>query len=407
MSVLLLPAFALNGFVDLRAGGYFEREDYLRAQPLSEARLQLEQNYENGWTLLKFRGDFIYDDIKPEETNIAAGTGSFDLREVNAAFWLHENIDLKVGRQILTWGTGDLLFINDLFPKDWRSFLIGRDNEYLKAPADAVKIGYYSGLANIDLIYFPDFNSDRYLTGLRTSFWNPNFNSLVGKDHLTEAKMPRQYYDFDDDEVAARIYKNIFGYEAALYGYRGFWKSPAGQDADGYAIFPRLKVYGASLRGNLLNGIANLEYGEYYSVDDIDGDNLMIDNGQWRFLAGYEQELWADLTIGLQYYTEKMMDYEAYGESLFPGMERKDQVREVQSVRLTQQLLNQNLMISTIYLYSPTDLDHHWRTNGDYKVNDDLTVGASVISSYGRDENTFYSQFQKNSAAYLSLRYGF
>ena len=49
-------------------------------------------------------------------------------------------LDLKAGRQVVTWGTGDLLFINDLFPKDWQSFILGRDEEYLKAPSDTVKV---------------------------------------------------------------------------------------------------------------------------------------------------------------------------------------------------------------------------------------------------------------------------
>ena len=53
----------------------------------------------------------------------------WELREAYLKFRLPGDIDLKVGRQILTWGTGDLLFINDLFPKDWNSFLLGRDED--------------------------------------------------------------------------------------------------------------------------------------------------------------------------------------------------------------------------------------------------------------------------------------
>jgi len=40
--------------------------------------------------------------------------------------------------------------------------------------------------------------------------------------------------------------------EVALYGYQGFWKSPGGFDPlTGNAIFPELRVYGASLRSRL------------------------------------------------------------------------------------------------------------------------------------------------------------
>ena len=44
---------------------------------------------------------------------------------------------------MLTWGTGDLLFINDLFPKNWKSLAIGRDDEYLKDPSGAVKASFF------------------------------------------------------------------------------------------------------------------------------------------------------------------------------------------------------------------------------------------------------------------------
>ena len=36
--------------------------------------------------------------------------------------------DLKIGQQVLTWGTGDYVFLNDLFPKDYQSFFSGRDD---------------------------------------------------------------------------------------------------------------------------------------------------------------------------------------------------------------------------------------------------------------------------------------
>ena len=31
-------------------------------------------------------------------------------------------VDLRLGRQIITWGVGDLIFLNDVFPKDYAAF---------------------------------------------------------------------------------------------------------------------------------------------------------------------------------------------------------------------------------------------------------------------------------------------
>ena len=37
--------------------------------------------------------------------------------------------DVKIGQQVLTWGTGDYVFLNDLFPKDYPSFFAGRSDD--------------------------------------------------------------------------------------------------------------------------------------------------------------------------------------------------------------------------------------------------------------------------------------
>lgn len=138
---LSAPAYAapqLNGFIEWRGGLHLGDDPN---QPddtmLNEARLQLDSSA--SWKNVQFRAkaDFIYDDVD--------GEADIDPREVNAAFSPLSAVDLKFGRQILTWGVGDYIFINDLFPKDWKSFLLGRDDEYLKAPSDAVKVSFFFG----------------------------------------------------------------------------------------------------------------------------------------------------------------------------------------------------------------------------------------------------------------------
>jgi hypothetical protein len=110
-------------------------------------------------------------------------------------------------------GHGDLLFINDLFPKDWNSFFIGRDDEYLKAPSDSAKASFFSDWANLDVIYSPRFDSDRYIDGRRISYWNGQ--RLAGRDDEVDADKPDDV--FEDDEWAARLYRSVGAYEVATY----------------------------------------------------------------------------------------------------------------------------------------------------------------------------------------------
>ena len=396
------PAYAapqLNGFIEWRGGLRFGGDPN---QPddttLNEARLQLDSSA--SWKNVQFRAkaDFIYDGVD--------GEADIDPREVSAAFSPLSAVDLKIGRQILTWGVGDYLFINDLFPKDWKSFVLGRDDEYLKAPSDAVKASFFSDAANLDLVYTPRFNSDRYIDGKRISFFNPSLDRMAGeKDPFPVEKRDRW---FTNGEIAARLSRNLGGYDMALYGYHGFWKSPMGFDAvSGKATFPRLGVYGASARGNVFKGVGSLEVGYHDSLEDRAGNDPLTPNSQARFLAGYEQEIATDFTVGGQYYIEHMMDYAAYRKVLPAGAAPVDEDRHLLTLRLTWLAFHQNLRLSLFTFYSPSDHDAYLRLTAYYRFDDQWTasVGANLFT--GENERTFFGQFEDAANAYASVRYGF
>lgn len=362
-----------------------------------ENRLQFDLFSYRDWGDIKVKGDF-FGDLVTEQ-------GDFDLREANIFARPTSYMDIKIGRQILTWGTGDLVFINDLFPKDWQSFFIGRDTEYLKAPSDAVKISLFSDTANLDIIYTPQFDPDRFIDGSRISYWNSNLVSLAGENAIVHTDKPNRW--FKDSEIAARLYKNIDNYELAFYGYQGYWKSPGGQNTTmTQATFPDLNVYGTSVRGTVGKGIGNVEVGYYESADDSSGKNFLINNSEIRYLVGYTQEIGKDFTLGLQYYIEQLTDYDQYRDNL-PSGPARDELRHLTTVRLTKLLMKQNLRCSLFTYYCPSDKDVYMRPNVNYKVNDYLALEAGGNIFFGDYTQTFFSQFQNNTNIYMGFRYNF
>lgn len=209
--------FELQGFLDARGGLRTQDDPHeSKTATLAETRLQLNLFKALDWAKFRIKSDFLYDGVV-EGANV-------DLREANAFFTPFDFMDLKVGRQILTWGTGDYIFINDLFPKDFKSFFIGRDDEYLKAPSDALKASFYANPLNLDFVYTPRFNPDRFIDGERLSYFNPQLGRLAGQDAVISLLNRDEW--FEDSEIAWRLYRDIKGYGLALYGYNGFWKSP-------------------------------------------------------------------------------------------------------------------------------------------------------------------------------------
>ncbi len=398
---------ALHGFLDGRAGVRLANDPYQDTLALGEVRAQVDVSAAGASTTWRVRADLVYDDVVGgERIDLETGRGLLDLREANVLLSPLSFMDVKAGRQILTWGTGDLLFINDLFPKDWQSFFTGRDVEYLKAPSDALFVSLFPSFASIDLAYTPRFDADRHIRGERLSYWNPMLGRRVGQDAEIDPVRPDDW--FEDDELALRVSRTLGGYELAAYGYDGYWKSPVGFDpVAGRATFPRLSVYGASARGTLAGGILNLEGGYYDSRDDRGERAALAPNSETRALVGYEHEIVRNLTGAVQAYLERLDDYRAYRAGVPAGTPMRDEDRTVLTARLTQQLMNQNLVLSLFAYYSPSDADAYLRPGLTYKASDALllTVGANTF--HGRDDHTFFGQFEKNSNVYAGLRYSY
>lgn len=388
----------LNGFIEGRQGWRLRDDLYEKDTSISEIRMQLDLSKDVDWGIIKLKGDMIGDQVEKK--------AYAELRELNLDFSPFDFMDAKIGRQTLTWGTGDLLFINDLFPKDWKSFFIGRDNEYLKAPSDAIKTSLFFELINIDMVYSPVFNASQYVDGTRISYWNPMLGRIAGRDFIFDDVERNSY--FRDDEYAVRLSKNIGGIELGLYGYHGFWKTPEGLDAKKSKLFyPKLSVYGVSARGALWGGIGNLEAGFYDSNDDRDGDDPLIRNSEIRLLAGFERELAHDFTCGLQYYLEWMQKYDAYNNSIPDGTAAGDEYRHVLTLRLTRLFMNQNLRLSLFTYYSPSDQDGYFRPKVHYKVTDQWAIETGANIFFGKEDNTFFGQFKDNTNAFAGLRWSF
>ncbi len=398
--------FDLTGFVDARAGGRTQSDPNQGATTLGEVRAQIE--VEKAWSEVSARVtfDLLYDDVARDHgVDLETGAGWLDLREAFVAGRASKWLDLKFGRQILTWGTGDLVFINDLFPKSFVSFFSGRDTNYLKAPSDSFKASIFTGWLNADVVYTPRFDADRHITGARISFFDPG-RGMIGRDDVISVDRPDRW--FADDEVALRLYRGIGTLELRAYGYYGFWKSPAGANpSSGDATFPRLAVYGASGRAPFAGGIASAEAGYYHSLDDRRGRDPFIRNSEFRLLVGYERELARDLTAGFQYYLESLLNYDAYRDGVASGTARRDEQRHTVTLRMTQLLLQQNLELSLFVFWTPSDEDAYLRPRISYKLTDHwrLVAGANVFAGAGK--GTFWGQFAENTNAFGAVRYGF
>ena len=381
-----------HGFLEVAVGARVVSDDHADDDLLlEEARFQFDFLRDGEYGSLTFRADLLHDGV--------TGDSEIDVREANVLLTPLDTVDCKLGRQVLTWGTGDLIFLNDLFPKDWQSFFIGRDDEYLKKPSDAVRATWFGDWLSADLAWLPVFEPDGYISGERISFWGGS-GPVGPADPFTPIPTETPDKTLGNSSLAGRVYATLTGWETALYGYRGHYGQPKGFDGTTNTFtFPRLETWGASTRGTLLGGVANAEVAWYRSLDDKGGDDPTIANSEFRALVGFSHELVANQNLGMQAYLERALQAPA------PGF--TDPNRWWLTARYTGMFLQQNLICSLFAFYSPSEDDAYLRPKATYKLSDEIQLTAGANWFIGAHPDTFFGQFEDNTNLYARVRYSF
>jgi hypothetical protein len=387
-----------SGFIE---GAYGRRLDtdpnFATRQTLGDIRGRVETEWSGDKLTVSIKGDLLYDDYLDEV--------ELETRDFNVSFSAGESVDFKIGRQILTWGTGDLLFVNDLFPKSWVSFFSGRDDEYLKAPSDAIRATWYTGRINLDAVWTPEFQPDDYLTGERFSFFSPLAGTVISPRPPLAAREPDD--GIEDGEFALRLFKTVGSTEYAAYIYRGFFKRPLGLNENLDLTFPRMAVIGGSMRRPLGRGLINAETAYFSSRDDRSGINPLVPNDQLRVLAGYEFEARARLNVAFQVYIERAMDYRALIENSPTPQFEAERTRHVITNRLTYRDERDKLTLSLFSYYSGSDRDYYLRPVISFRQGDNWTYTGGANLFGGERAYTFFGQLEDNSNIYFRVRFNY
>ncbi|MCP4544961.1 MAG: hypothetical protein GY835_00690 [bacterium] len=413
LSLMLLTALGGTAVAQPLLGGFVEYNQALRvdenlaldgglpfgerAYPRNELRAQLTVQDGLGDAEFYLRFDLLSDGTAGERNSV-------DLREGYLKLYPASWLDIKIGRQVATWGTGDLVFANDLFAKDWQAFFTGLDDAYLKPPQDLLRLSIYKGNVTGELALSPRFTPDTLPDGSRIAAHSP---FPGGMPPIVEPAAT-----LENGEFFARLFGNRGSIEWALYGYQGFWPTPQQLvqtpiPEETHVTYPGLRSGGASLRGPLGPFLLNLESAYYHSVDDSAGDNSMIPNSEIRTIVGIEKSLGGDLMVSGQWYGISMLKHDLYLADTMSGGPAFKELRQYLTTRVTKMALDQNLTLSLFGFYSPTDDDWHLRPSIAYKVTDTVkaTLGANLMD--GDDTWTQFGQFADNGNVYFRLRYSF
>lgn len=392
-SLAVADGVDLSGFVQLHGAVRSSNVDCPAGTtcsvPFNDQRVQLkaEGGNESGDLAFSAKIDLLHDATLDDSDS-----------EVRESYidYNADNFTLRGGRQIITWGVGDLLFINDVFPKDWIAFYGGLPLEYLKRGSDALKLDLFLASTTLEIV-IADFRADRL----------PDSRRFV-LDRPFPSSLPRMINNPAGLEVALKLSGDFGGWDSAVYASRGYYHSPAlTQTAtEVRGAFPRLDTVGASLSGAFANGVLNLETGYYDSTDDRNGNDPAIENSQARFLIGYSRQVVQDTSIGIQAYAEWMQDHDTYKRSLPAGFAQRDEVRTVATMRFTQRYLHQTLSFNLMAFVGLSGNDSYLIPSIRYALNDNFwaELGANIFN--GSRSGMFGALGDKDNI-YLTMRHTF
>jgi hypothetical protein len=356
--------------------------------PMLEARAQVAVDGSLS-SALSFASKLeLVQDFALDETDLRA-------RELYADY-VGSDINVRAGRQVITWGVGEFLFINDTFPKDWNAFFLGQPMQYLKQGSDALYLSWYPSRFTLEVVT-ARFRADELPDPSR--FLVPPMPDMSTLDEPNR---------FDDTEVSVRVLAPINGWELAGYASRTHFRAPGmvyrGSELE--TFYPRLNTYGMSITGAMGSGVVNAEAGYYDSVDDPDGNLAGIENNQSRLLLGYSRQLWSDANFGIQVYSEWLHQYSSYRLNAPTTAPYRDRSRQLVTLRLTQQLYYQTVTLNFFSFLGLSEKDFYVIPSIRYNASD-VFWAEFGFNIFGGEETGQFGSFEKNSNAYLTLRYSY
>jgi hypothetical protein len=320
---------------------------------------------------------------------------------------LLENVDLKLGRQVVNWGRSDTLRVLDVLnPLDNRE--PGRaDIEDLRRSIGMAKLDAYLGSWTFSVIAIPELRFDD-LPPVGSDF---NFSPVdVPSDE------PR---DFADTEWAVSV-KGIFSGWDLSFHFADVYDDipslevvpvspsrPLGLQLD----YDRLEI--AGMGGNYTRG-AWLFKSELAWLDGFrfttSPSPLVFQNGDEKksrldAMLGVEYYGWSDMTLAFEVVNRHLFDYESLVIG-FPTFLREDSTEY--ALRWTADWLNARLtttVLGVVFGYEAQD-GAVIRLQADYTIRDGLVATAGLLLYQGGDLPPL-SEWGRNDRLFFDLKWSF
>ncbi len=401
LPALLSAAFALSAHaqdeLSLQLNGFVDSYHALQLQSphkimSSRTRLRLEMRANYGEASLFSSVNLAYNSLIKEQSGAFLREAYFD--------YAGKYLEVKAGRQIVTWGVADGLRITDLIsPMDYTEFM-ANDYDDIRVPVNAINLKYPGESFSAELVLVP---VPEYFV-IPTSDDNPWQMTAPNGMQMDLSGTPEKH--IKNSEVGTRLRFFLENLDFSLTALRTFNKSPvtiASFDPESKSVV----IKGIYKPMYVLGGDFSIPVGEFVVRGEMAGyfgePIALNDSRRYRLrktfnaLFGLDWYAGDNWTFMVQYMHKIIMDYR---KEL--GM---DQNTSMVTARISKEVLNNTLKLSVYGMYDVDNVSFYIRPAADYLLNDQITLslGADIL---GGRRGTFKT-YEDNTQIWVKGKFFF
>lgn len=361
----------------------------------SRTRLRTELSMTKGNSYFFTSLNSVYNNILPDQTKI-------ELREAYLDYSLN-NLDIKIGRQIIIWGNSDAVRISDLIsPIDMTEFLT-RDYDDIRMPVDALRVKYlYAGL-QAELVFIP-VSSYYILPYDKRNAWSL-FN--VTTDRQLKLKENTPEARISNSEIGGRLSFYLSGIDFSVSALHTWNKIPVfskslSEDKKEIEIMPhysRLDMLSVDFSLPIDKFILRGEFAEYLN------ELQMIDVETKKEVKMNTNQL----LIGLDYYPGDewtlMAQYSQKYVPNYTGKLMQEKYSRMSTICITKKLFRSTFTLSTFSYLDISNESHFNRSYIDYALSDNIHVFIGY--DYLGGDSGMFGMYKNNSEYWFKAKYSF
>ncbi|MBC7922592.1 MAG: hypothetical protein H7Z75_16040 [Ferruginibacter sp.] len=403
----------IKGFAEFDQISYWKTRDDQKVYGRNQGILQLEINSALSKKITFFGGVELREDVADRSRNRVF------LDESYVNFFL-KNLDLRLGKQIITWGRADgINYTNNLNPVDYSDLL---DTEDETMGVFALRSKYYLKAWTLEGIVVPVFTPS--ILPQSNSPWFRDLPAAVPHPYDSSKTIPVSYdplltllprRDWRSAQWAGRIAKTIAGLDFSVSYYRGFNDLPRFRQLPPrfspdsvrvviQAEFNRWQIWGADLAASL--GKFELRGEGAYFIPKAGATNeLVIDKPYFQYVVGIDRTFSDAIGSNAVFVLLQWIQEVNTTDVTYSSQDLNHLFQRSVAARIECGLGNYGkLSVQGIYNLKPKD--YYLRPVFTYQISDGLnaTVMADILG--GRPEG-FFGSYGNNNRIQARLKYNF